>query len=261
MSVIIVLSDCPPKLRGDMTKWFFEINTGVYVGNMSARVRENLWQRITENIGRGHATMVYSAHGEQRMDFRVHNAYWKPMDFDGIKLMLRPERLSVGEQTEKTGFSNASKYRKAGASTKKLNELAQFFTPSYVVLDFETTGLDENKDEIIEIGAILVDRGKVAEKMQLLVQINGVLSEEITQFTGITSKELARSGIPLADAIQQLLDLAEDLPFVCHNASFEDHFLQNACLKTGNEAENRFIDTLEMAQLLLPDMKSHKLFF
>ena len=46
----------PPSLRGDLTKWCQEIQTGVYVGNVSARVRERLWQRINDNIGRGEAT-------------------------------------------------------------------------------------------------------------------------------------------------------------------------------------------------------------
>ena len=30
--VVVTLTDCPPKLRGDLTKWLMEINTGVYVG-------------------------------------------------------------------------------------------------------------------------------------------------------------------------------------------------------------------------------------
>lgn len=70
---VVVLTDCPPKLRGDLTKWLLEINTGVYVGNLSARVREELWTRICENLKTGRATMVFRASNEQKMDFRVHN--------------------------------------------------------------------------------------------------------------------------------------------------------------------------------------------
>lgn len=44
--VVVTLTDCPPKLRGDLTKWLMEINTGVYVGKVSARIREMLWTRI-----------------------------------------------------------------------------------------------------------------------------------------------------------------------------------------------------------------------
>ena len=39
------MTNCPPKLRGDLSKWLCEINTGVYVGNVSSRVRDALWER------------------------------------------------------------------------------------------------------------------------------------------------------------------------------------------------------------------------
>lgn len=63
--IVIMLSDCPPKVRGDISKWLCEINTGVFVGNVSSRVREEVWQRICENIKSGQATMVL-VHRENR---------------------------------------------------------------------------------------------------------------------------------------------------------------------------------------------------
>ena len=81
---VIVLSDCPPKLRGDLTKWLLEISTGVYVGKVSARVRDELWLRVCDNLKSGRASMVYSTNNEQGMDFRVHNSIWEPVDYDGI---------------------------------------------------------------------------------------------------------------------------------------------------------------------------------
>ena len=59
--VVVSLTNCPPKLRGDLSKWLLEINTGVYVGQVSARVREALWKRICENVGSGQAAMVREA--------------------------------------------------------------------------------------------------------------------------------------------------------------------------------------------------------
>lgn len=88
--IVVSLTDCPPKVRGDLSKWLLEINTGVYVGNVNARVREELWKRICENIKDGQATMVYSTNGEQKLDFLVHNTSWVPVDFDGIKLIRKP---------------------------------------------------------------------------------------------------------------------------------------------------------------------------
>lgn len=84
------MTDCPPQLRGDLSKWLFEINTGVYVGQVSQRVREALWLRVCDHLRNGRATMVYSTNGEQKMDFRVHNTAWEPVDYDGLKLMPRP---------------------------------------------------------------------------------------------------------------------------------------------------------------------------
>ena len=58
--IVITLTDCPISLRGDLTKWLLEINTGVFVGRVSARVRDNLWDRVVKNVKNGRATLVYS---------------------------------------------------------------------------------------------------------------------------------------------------------------------------------------------------------
>ena len=87
--IVVTVTSCPPKLRGDLTKWFFEIDTGVFVGNLSARVRDAVWNRICENIGSGRATIVFNTNNEQKLDFRIHNSDWEPTDYDGIKLVRR----------------------------------------------------------------------------------------------------------------------------------------------------------------------------
>ena len=103
------MTDCPPRLRGDLSKWLCEINTGVYVGQVNSRVRDALWKRICQNLKNGRATMVFSTDNEQRMDFCVHNATWEPVDFDGIKLMRRPLLQNVKTDAElKPGFSKAA---------------------------------------------------------------------------------------------------------------------------------------------------------
>ena len=84
------MTNCPPSLRGDLSKWLCEINTGVYVGNVSSRVRDAIWDRVCENLKNGQATLVFNTNNEQRMDFRTHNTSWEAVDFEGIKLMRRP---------------------------------------------------------------------------------------------------------------------------------------------------------------------------
>ena len=65
--IVITITECPASLRGDLTKWLIEINAGVFVGNVSARVRDNLWIRIRSSIKRGKATMVYPMKNEQQI--------------------------------------------------------------------------------------------------------------------------------------------------------------------------------------------------
>ena len=117
--IVLHLTSCPQSLRGDLTKWLMEIAAGVYVGKVSARVRDLLWTRIVETSKSGRAVMVFSTNNEQGMDFRIHGEVWEPIDFDGLKLMLRPSpsRLAANQakpiESGRLGFSNAAKYRKA----------------------------------------------------------------------------------------------------------------------------------------------------
>jgi len=101
--IVLQLTSCPPSLKGDMTKWLFEIATGVYVGKVSARVRDLLWKRVCSSIKGGRAVMVYTTDTEQGFDFRTLDDTWEPIDFDGLKLMLRPspDRIFEKRSTKK----------------------------------------------------------------------------------------------------------------------------------------------------------------
>lgn len=93
--IVVSLSSCPLSLRGDLTKWMFEIDTNVFVGRMTARIRDQLWERITSSCQDGRAVMIYSTDNDQRFDFKVHNSLFTPVDFDGIKLMAHPSMNEI----------------------------------------------------------------------------------------------------------------------------------------------------------------------
>jgi CRISPR-associated protein Cas2 len=88
---VVVLTAVPVGLRGVLTRWLLEIAPGVFVGYVSRRIREHLWNRIVEGIKRGRAILVFAQRSEQRLGFWVHGHDWHPVDFDGLSLMLRPE--------------------------------------------------------------------------------------------------------------------------------------------------------------------------
>ena len=116
---MIVLSACPPGLRGYLTRWLLEISAGVFVGKVSRRVRELMWDRAETMVGAGRAIMVFSARNEQHLEFKVHGHHWEPVDFDGIALMMRPSssRPKSGPSSPKTGWSKAAQRRRPSGSS------------------------------------------------------------------------------------------------------------------------------------------------
>lgn len=113
--VVLVLTACPPGLRGDVTRWLLEIAPGVFVGRLSARVRDRLWARVVSLVRSGRAIMVYSARNEQHLSFLVHQPDWTPIDCEGVELVLRPSGTEDATLLEplKKGWSSASKFRKS----------------------------------------------------------------------------------------------------------------------------------------------------
>lgn len=113
--VVVVLTACPVGLRGDLTRWLLEISPGVFVGNVSARVRDGLWARVLVMVRNGRAIMVYSAKNEQHLAFKTFQPDWQPVDCEGVELMKKP--LGTDNATilgiPPKGWSSASKYRVA----------------------------------------------------------------------------------------------------------------------------------------------------
>jgi len=258
--IVITLTDCPSSLRGDLTKWLFEINIGVYVGQVSARVRDEIWKRIKESTKSGRATMVFSTNNEQGMDFRIHNSGWEPIDFDGLKLIMRPSPARIKKLGElRMGFSNAARMRKAKQMSSK--RYSNFKIPErYLIVDVETTGLSAEEDEITEIGAIIVNKHDVEVEFHSLIRIKGNIPKHITSLTGISDEMLQREGRELADVLGEFLAFAGELPVVSHNADFDYGFLRTACERCGLPLfSNRSIDTLTLAKRVVSDAKNYKL--
>lgn len=257
--VVISLTDCPPKLRGDLSKWLCEINTGVYVGNISVRVRDKLWDRICENIKTGQATMVYGAAGEQRMGFRAHNTNWKPVDFDGIQLMKRPlpghRETDVQGELTKTRIENISKINRIRAARQK-----RLQSDAYVVIDLETTGLSIQQCDIIEMAALRIEQGEICDSFHQYVRIPGKIPQAVRELTGITDEMLQEEGKGLKETLASLLEFMRGDKIVSHNAAFDVGFIQSGCRKAGIRTPgNPCVDTLVMARRKVRGTPDYKL--
>lgn len=259
--IVICISDVPLSLRGDLSKWLVEINVGVYVGRVSARVREELWKRVVKYVKAGRATMVYQAQNEQGMKFRVHNSEWMPIEFDGLTLMLHPNKIYKTTQPEiKTGVSNAAlRLKQKSRHLIQSKNVKNNHPDSYIILDIETTGLNELENEIIEIGALKVEHGAIIDRLQQLTRIDGELPDNISKLTGITAEQICKEGIELEDALIKFIQFIKNMPIVAHNAPFDMAFIRENCLALDLEPPKNFvIDTLALARKLLPGI-SHRL--
>ena len=349
---------------------------GVYVGQVSARVRDELWNRILENAKVGRVTMVYQTNNEQHFAYRVHNSEWKPIDFDGLTLMLRPvDEFSNRPQSLRPGFSKAAqrqivhriqkaemkraaqlqedsndileipdiisnekvkylndekpensienkssissdnvlktavnqiekekikpneyienrkeqptersqKFPRRSATAPILFELEQSdvkkkakqkdiikqkeivvsedkMNRSYVVIDLETTGLDETEHEIIEFGALRIRNGQIIGKFQCLVCPNNEIPDFISKLTGITNEMVDDEGIELKQALMQFIEFIGNDMIIGHNIEFDMKFIRAAlALYRLPMLTNRCCCTLEMSRMKCTQIKSHKL--
>ena len=255
MMVVITLTNCPTKLRGDLSRWLIEINTGIFVGNLNARVRDAVWNRVCENIKNGSASMAFSTNNEQKLDFRIHNTDWEPVDFDGIKLVRR--NLNMSNQKKQKQMSKAEiHHRNRLAQMKKTSPLD---IKNYVVIDIETTGL-QNSDKIIEIGAIRILDSKIDASFSVLIQCDITVPNEVQILTGITNEELLKKGIPIKNALEKFLAFCGNYELVGHNICFDINFLQSACIQNGLPfIKNKQIDTMHLSRKKINSDSGYKL--
>ena len=132
------------------------------------------------------------------------------------------------------------------------------FSDEIVCFDIETTGLKVTQEAITEIGAVRLRNGEIVETFQTFVDPERRLTPEIIGLTGITD-EMLRGAPKLKDALTAFLAFAGDAPLAAHNAEFDISFIRAGCRKCSIPFEPTYIDTLILAQNLLPGSGKYKL--
>ena len=132
------------------------------------------------------------------------------------------------------------------------------FSEEYIAFDIETTGLDKRTDQIIEIGAVLMQNGVAVDKFASFAHPGHPLSPKTVSLTSITDEMLKGAPRP-ADAVNAFLDWAGDRPLVAHNAEFDIGFIREYCSRSGRAFDPLYMDTMLLAQYLCPELSNHKL--
>jgi CRISPR-associated protein Cas2 len=89
--MVLLLDRVSPSLRGELTRWMLEPRAGVFVGRLSAMVRDRLWDKVSREAGENSGcVMVYATNSEQGFAIRMHGTPSRVIeDFEGLLLVRK----------------------------------------------------------------------------------------------------------------------------------------------------------------------------
>lgn len=89
MSMVTIVTEAvPPRLRGRLAVWLLEVRAGVYVGDVSKRVREMIWEQINVLAEDGNVVMAWASPTESGFEFQTYGANRRiPVEYDGMRLV------------------------------------------------------------------------------------------------------------------------------------------------------------------------------
>lgn len=146
----------------------------------------------------------------------------------------------------------------ANLRTEKGKSLLQSIN-EYTAIDIETTGLDTDFDEIIELGAIHVKDGKAVAQYETLVNPQMELDDFIVELTGITN-DMIQEAPTLEKVLPDFLEFIGDSTVIGHNVNFDVNFVYDKAIRLLKRTfPNSFIDTMRLSRHLYPDLENHKL--
>lgn len=96
--VVMILERVPKALRGELSRWLIEPRAGVFVGDVSALVRDKLWEKCCTRMTAGSGVVqIWSTNNEQGYDVRIWGeTRRKVVDYEGLKLVWIPAGAREG---------------------------------------------------------------------------------------------------------------------------------------------------------------------
>ena len=86
--LVVVTENAPPRLRGRLAIWLLEVRAGVYIGDVSRRTREMIWQQLEAGYNDGNVVMAWASQTESGFDFQTLGVNRRePIDYDGLRLV------------------------------------------------------------------------------------------------------------------------------------------------------------------------------
>ncbi|MCR5486935.1 MAG: PolC-type DNA polymerase III [Lachnospiraceae bacterium] len=129
---------------------------------------------------------------------------------------------------------------------------------TFCVFDIETTGFYADEDRIIEIGAVLVQDGRIVDTFDELIDPLIPIPYRIEKLTGIRD-EMVQGKDTIEKVLPRFLDFTRGAALAGHNVRFDLRFIEANAARQGIPFEQVFVDTMNLSRLLLPSLAHHKL--
>lgn len=128
----------------------------------------------------------------------------------------------------------------------------------FVVFDIETTGLNNKKNNITEIGAVKVENGVITDKWSTFVNPCQPIPENIVNLTGINDN-MVKNAPKIEEILGEFFEFCKGCVLVAHNAAFDTGFIKEAAKKHGFEYNFCCLDTLILARCMYPELPNFRL--
>ena len=152
-----------------------------------------------------------------------------------------------------------SSFKQSNLFENKLNLSYEVQNQTYVVYDFETTGVNPENDEIIEIGALKIVNGVFSEVFTTLVKPKRPIPAEATKINRITNDMVANC-YSIGQVICDFYLFCKDCQMVGYNSiAFDSMFLKKAGKQVGLNFDNTQIDVFLLAKDKLKGLRNYKL--
>lgn len=159
-----------------------------------------------------------------------------PVIFSNDYELIQPENHSI--LTQDNLFKKSVKYAD------------EIYNNLYVVFDVETTGLDYETDELVEIGAVKIQNGTIVSRFSTLIKPKKPIPPIATAINNITNAMVADS--PNVDVVMRdFYRFTRDAKMIGYNVGFDQRFVQKAAKNQGLSFDNEFIDVLPLAKAKL----------
>ena len=199
----------------------------------------NVGEAVKRAAKWGHKALAITDHGCAQ----AYPDAWHAAEKAGIKVIYGLEGYYINDVDEKLAIHGDS---------------ALPLETEYVAFDLECTGLRSDRDRITEIGAVVFSGGEIRDTFNTFVDPHMPIPPEVVKLTGITDEDV--KGAPEeGEALQAFLDFAGERPLIAHNADFDVGFLSAAATRCNIAFKPVYLDTLVLAQTLLPHLKRHRL--